>query len=66
MIEKFLQNAIAAAIKAAKKAVPGETEKGVALAPSTKDLKPSNNSDKTEEVEDERRFAPVHILLCVY
>jgi hypothetical protein len=45
--------------------VPEETEKGVALAPSAKDLKPwysSSNSDKTEEVEDERRFAQIHIL----
>ncbi|KIK05072.1 hypothetical protein K443DRAFT_373534 [Laccaria amethystina LaAM-08-1] len=56
--EDLEHNAIAAAIKAAKKAVPEETEKGVALAPSAKDLKPwysSSNSDKTEEVEDERR-----------
>ncbi|EDR03685.1 uncharacterized protein LACBIDRAFT_306769 [Laccaria bicolor S238N-H82] len=56
--EDLEHNAIAAAIKATKKATPAETEKGVALAPSAKDLKPwysASNSDKTEEVEDERR-----------
>jgi len=61
-------HAIAAAVKAAKKAAQGETEKGVALAPAAKDFKlwySSSNSYDTEEVEDERRFAPIHILYSV-
>ena len=53
-----------------EKAVPRETEKGVALAPSAKDLKlrfSSRNSDKTEEVEDERKVrSDPYSTLCAY
>ena len=53
-----------------KNAVPGETEKGVALAPPAKDLKlwfSSRNSDKTEEVEDERKVrSDPYSTLCAY
>ena len=47
-----------AAIKATKKATPAETEKGVPLAPSAKDLKPwysERTREPAEEVEDEKR-----------
>ncbi|KAG5637598.1 hypothetical protein H0H81_003989 [Sphagnurus paluster] len=49
---------IAAAIKATKKAEPAETEKGVPLAPSAKDLKPwysERRSEALEETSDARR-----------
>lgn len=54
------QNAIATAIKATKKADPSETDKGVPLAPSAKDLKPwysekRTDSNYNEEEPDERR-----------
>lgn len=49
------QSSIAASVKATKKA-PAETEKGVPLAPSAKDLNPwySTDRDKVEEVENEK------------
>ncbi|KAF8060701.1 hypothetical protein FPV67DRAFT_1673550 [Lyophyllum atratum] len=50
--------AITAAIRATKKAEPAETEKGVPLAPSAKDLKPwysERSKDQAEETPDERR-----------
>ncbi|KAG6830269.1 hypothetical protein H0H92_001535 [Tricholoma furcatifolium] len=54
-----LENAsITAAIRATKKAEPAETDKGVPLAPSAKDLKPwysERSKDKDEETPDERR-----------
>ena len=54
------QNAIAAAVKATRKADPSETDKGVPLAPSAKDLKPwysekRKESQNDEEEPDERR-----------
>ncbi|CAA7266442.1 unnamed protein product [Cyclocybe aegerita] len=52
------QQAIAAAIRASKKTGPAETEKGVPLAPSAKDLKPwysERTQDRVEEVEEKRR-----------
>ncbi|KAJ3515564.1 hypothetical protein NLJ89_g1671 [Agrocybe chaxingu] len=52
------QQAIAAAIRASKKTGPAETEKGVPLAPSAKDLKPwysERTKDQVEEVEEEKR-----------
>lgn len=54
-----------AAIKATKKVTPAETEKGVPLAPSAKDLKPWY-SERTleqpaeEEVQDEKRYVSIH------
>ncbi|KAG5641564.1 hypothetical protein DXG03_004777 [Asterophora parasitica] len=56
--EDLEHNTIAAAIRATKKTEPVETEKGVPLAPSAKDLKPwysERNSDKVEDTIDERR-----------
>ena len=53
-----------AAIKATKKVTPAETEKGVPLAPSAKDLKPWY-SERTleqpaeEEVQDEKRCVSI-------
>ena len=48
-----------AAIKATKKVTPAETEKGVPLAPSAKDLKPwyseRTREQPAEEVQDEKR-----------
>jgi hypothetical protein len=49
-----------AAIKATKKVTPAETEKGVPLAPSAKDLKPwyserTREHPTEEEVQDEKR-----------
>ena len=47
-----------AAIKATKKVTPAETEQGVPLAPSAKDLKPwysERTREPTEQVEDEKR-----------
>jgi len=52
-----------AAIKATKKVTPAETEKGVPLAPSAKDLKPWYSEPTHEpavEVEDEKRCVFVH------
>jgi len=46
-----------AAVKVAKKTT-AETEKGFALAPSAKDLKPwysEPTKDQPEEIEDEKR-----------
>ncbi|KAF5376924.1 hypothetical protein D9615_007332 [Tricholomella constricta] len=57
-LTSLLQNTIAAAIRATKKAEPAETEKGVPLGPSAKDLKPwysERNRDNVEETIDERR-----------
>lgn len=51
-----LQNAIA---RMSKKAETNEAEKGFALAPSAKDLKPwysERSIDRMAEVEDERRY----------
>ncbi|RDB27181.1 hypothetical protein Hypma_004380 [Hypsizygus marmoreus] len=56
--EDLEENAIATAIRATKKAEPAETEKGVPLAPSAKDLKPwysERQSERAEETPDERR-----------
>jgi hypothetical protein len=47
------QNAISAAIKASKKADPSETEKGVPLAPSAKDLNPWYSEKLKERQTDE-------------
>ena len=54
-----------AAIKATKKVIPAETEKGVALAPSAKDLKPwyserTLEQSAEEEVQDEKRCVSIH------
>ncbi|KAF9455945.1 hypothetical protein BDZ94DRAFT_1178865 [Collybia nuda] len=57
--EDLEHNAISAAIKATKKVDPAETEKGVPLAPSAKDLKPwysERNKEMLEETADERRL----------
>jgi hypothetical protein len=55
------QNAIAAAIKASKKADPSETDKGVPLAPSAKDLNPwyseKHKESHDDEEPDERKCA---------
>ncbi|KAG6865040.1 hypothetical protein C0991_005533 [Blastosporella zonata] len=58
--EDLEQSSITAAIRATKKVEPAETEKGVPLAPSAKDLKPwyserSRDKDGAEETVDERR-----------
>ena len=48
-----------AAIKATKKVTPAETEKGIPLAPSAKDLKPwysEGAREPVEEVQDEKRY----------
>jgi hypothetical protein len=55
-----------AAIKATKKATPDESEKGVPLAPSAKDLKPwyserTREQPAVEEVQDEKRCVCVSI-----
>ncbi|KAF8200593.1 hypothetical protein K438DRAFT_1966060 [Mycena galopus ATCC 62051] len=56
---EHLQNAIAAAVRTAKKTEPVETERSVTLAPSPKDLKPWNAELRTakpgEEEADEKR-----------
>jgi hypothetical protein len=52
-----IQNAITAAVKVSKKTT-ADAEKGFALAPSAKDLKPwYSESTKTqpEEIEDEKQ-----------
>ncbi|KAG6830413.1 hypothetical protein H0H87_008196 [Tephrocybe sp. NHM501043] len=57
--EDLEQSSITTAILASKKAEPAETEKGVPLAPSAKDLKPwysERNRDKEEGTVDERRI----------
>ncbi|KAF8163929.1 hypothetical protein K438DRAFT_1618159 [Mycena galopus ATCC 62051] len=59
--EDLEHNAIATAIRTAKKTEPVETERGVPLAPSAKDLRPwytearTVNPDNEEEVVDEKR-----------
>ncbi|KAJ6518986.1 hypothetical protein C8R45DRAFT_10891 [Mycena sanguinolenta] len=56
--EDLEHNAIATAIQTAKKAEPVETERGVPLAPSAKDLKPwytERAANPDEEVIDEKR-----------
>ncbi|PPQ88270.1 hypothetical protein CVT25_005433 [Psilocybe cyanescens] len=57
LFEDLELNAIAATLKVGKKP-PAETEKGVPLAPSAKDLKPwysEKATEKVEEVEDDRK-----------
>ncbi|KAF8959812.1 hypothetical protein BDZ97DRAFT_1666698 [Flammula alnicola] len=57
LFEDLELNAIAAAVKVSKKGA-AETEKGVPLAPSAKDLKPWYSApaqDAPEEIEDEKR-----------
>ncbi|KAH9487435.1 Leukocyte receptor cluster member 1-like protein [Psilocybe cubensis] len=57
LFEDLELNAIAATLKVGKKPV-AETEKGVPLAPSAKDLKPwysERSKEKPEEVEDDRK-----------
>jgi hypothetical protein len=54
------QNAIATAIRTAKKTEPVETDRGVPLAPSAKDLKPwytERAANPDEEIVDEKRYA---------
>ncbi|KAJ3993882.1 hypothetical protein F5050DRAFT_1576772 [Lentinula boryana] len=56
--EDLEQNAIVAAAKASKKNEPAETDKGIALAPSAKDLNPwySGSSDyKDTDANDDKR-----------
>ncbi|KAJ7342451.1 hypothetical protein DFH08DRAFT_874302 [Mycena albidolilacea] len=56
--EDLEQNAIATAIRTAKKTEPVETDRGVPLAPSAKDLKPwysERAANPDEEVIDEKR-----------
>ncbi|KAJ3771612.1 hypothetical protein FB446DRAFT_96110 [Lentinula raphanica] len=56
--EDLEQNAIVAAAKASKKALPAETDKGIALAPSVKDLNPwysGSSNHKEEENVDKRK-----------
>ena len=51
-----------AAIKATKKVTPAETEKGVALAPSAKDLKPwysERTREPADDVQDDKRCVSV-------
>ena len=58
------QSSIMAAIKATKKVTPAETEKGVPLAPSAKDLKPwyseRTREQPAEEVQDEKRCVSIY------
>ena len=52
-----------AAIKATMKVTPAETEKGVPLAPSAKDLKPwysERTQEKPAEEQDEKRYVFIH------
>ncbi|KAL0567838.1 hypothetical protein V5O48_014159 [Marasmius crinis-equi] len=53
--EDLEQNAITTAVRASKKAVPAESDKGIALAPSSKDLNPwySNKNRKQGVYDDE-------------
>ncbi|GLB36877.1 putative N-terminal domain of CBF1 interacting co-repressor CIR [Lyophyllum shimeji] len=56
--EDLEQASMMAAIRATKKAEPAETEKGVPLAPSAKDLKPwysERSTDSAAETPDDRR-----------
>jgi hypothetical protein len=56
--DPLIQNAIATAIRTAKKTEPVETDRGVPLAPSAKDLKPwytERAANPDEEVIDEKR-----------
>ncbi|KAH0589940.1 hypothetical protein J132_06358 [Termitomyces sp. J132] len=56
--EDLEHDSIAAAIRATRKAEPVETDKGVPLAPSEKDLKPwysERRKNEDEETTDERR-----------
>ncbi|KIM47302.1 hypothetical protein M413DRAFT_23522 [Hebeloma cylindrosporum] len=57
LFEDLEINAMVAAVKVAKKTT-ADTEKGFALAPSAKDLKPwysERTKDQPEEIEDEKR-----------
>ena len=54
-----VQNAMVAAVKVAKKTT-ADTEKGFALAPSAKDLKPwysERTKNEPEGIEDEKRWS---------
>ncbi|KAG6896226.1 hypothetical protein C0992_009621 [Termitomyces sp. T32_za158] len=56
--EDLEHESIAAAVRATKKTEPVETDKGVPLAPSAKDLKPwysERRKEQDEEIADERR-----------
>ncbi|KAJ2933226.1 hypothetical protein H1R20_g3811, partial [Candolleomyces eurysporus] len=58
--EDLEQSSLAAAIKVSKKTAPAETERGVPLAPSAKDMKPwyserNTDGEKDEVPEDKRR-----------
>ncbi|KAF5379311.1 hypothetical protein D9757_007662 [Collybiopsis confluens] len=55
--EDLEQNAIATSVRAAKKTASAETEQGVALAPSAKDLNPWYSDTKPKDVveNDDRR-----------
>ncbi|KAF9073200.1 hypothetical protein BDP27DRAFT_1193760, partial [Rhodocollybia butyracea] len=57
--EDLEQNAISAAVKASKKTETAETDKGIALAPSAKDLKPwysdSSHNQDADENNDRRK-----------
>jgi len=58
LFEDLEQSSLMAAIKATKKVTPDETEKGVPLAPSAKDLKPwysERTREPTEDVQDDKR-----------
>ncbi|KAF8168567.1 hypothetical protein B0H34DRAFT_793148 [Crassisporium funariophilum] len=58
LFEDLEQSSMIAAIKATKKVTLAETEKGVPLGPSAKDLKPwysERSLDPAAEVEDEKR-----------
>ncbi|KAJ7191682.1 hypothetical protein GGX14DRAFT_316644, partial [Mycena pura] len=59
LFEDLEHNGIAAAMRTTKKAEPVETERGVPLAPSAKDLNPwyteRNKTNPDEEVVDEKR-----------
>jgi len=58
LFEDLEQSSLMAAIKATKKVTPAETEKGVALAPSAKDLKPwysERTQEPAEDVQDDKR-----------
>jgi len=58
LFEDLEQSSLMAAIKATKKVTPAETEKGVALAPSAKDLNPwysERTREPAEDVQDDKR-----------
>ena len=57
------QSSLMAAIKATKKVLPAETEKGVPLAPLAKDLKPwysERTPEQPAEEQDEKRCVSIH------